>query len=89
MKRNFKLFGFAAFLTIAAFTFTACGGAEDAPATETETEVVADELEATNETEAVNDQEAADAEAATETDSTEAATEGKCGEGKCGEGKCG
>jgi uncharacterized low-complexity protein len=81
MKRNFRVLGFAAIMSLAAFSFTACGGNDNA-ATETETEVVTEEVEV------VDDQGTEVMEV--EVDSTEVTEgEGKCGEGKCGEGKCG
>lgn len=81
MKRNFRLLGFAAIMSLAAFTFTSCGGNDNA-ATETETEVVTEEVDVVEDqgTEVIEE----------EVDSTEVTDgEGKCGEGKCGEGKCG
>jgi len=80
MKRNFKVLGFAAIMSLAAFSFTACGGNDNA-AVETETEVVTEEVEAVDAegTEVIE----------VEVDSVEVEGEGKCGEGKCGEGKCG
>ena len=86
MNKKFKFLGLAAFLTIAAMGFTACGGGE--AANESDAEVITEELEVENETQAIEDQEGTvDVEEVIEVDSTDA--EGKCGEGKCGEGKCG
>lgn len=87
MKRNFKVLGFAAMMTIAAFTITSCGGSTD-NAPETEAEVITEELEVENEAQAVVDQEGVEV-IEVEVDSVEVEGEGKCGEGKCGEGKCG
>lgn len=81
MNKKFRLIGFAALMTIAAISFTACGGASEAPTEEVEVEVV-DDATVVEEVE-----ETVEAEEVIEADST--ATEGKCGEGKCGEGKCG
>ena len=81
MKRNFRVLGIAAIMSLAAFTFTACGG-NDKAATETETEVIIEEVEVIDDegTEVIE----------VEVDSVEVTEgEGKCGEGKCGEGKCG
>ena len=75
MKRNFKLVGLAMFMSVAALSFTACGGENTEAPTEEVIEV--DEVEV-DEVEAIE---------VIEEDTT--ATEGKCGEGKCGEGKCG
>ena len=79
MKRNFKLVGLAMFMSVAALTFTACGGDNTEATTEEVIEVEVIEEDAAGDVEVIEE--------VIEVDT--AATEGKCGEGKCGEGKCG
>ena len=79
MKRNFKLAGLAVIMTIAALSFTACGGENtEATTDETVTEEVIEIEDPADDAEMIE---------VIEEDTT--AVEGKCGEGKCGEGKCG
>ena len=73
MKRNFKLVGLAMFMSVAALTFTACGGENTEATTE---EVIEVEAVPADEVDVIEVEEV-------EADSN--ATEGKCGEGKCGD----